>query len=165
MENPTLLEKLDLGARFYPAFKNGIGGDVLCAVVFAVLCVLLVKNARQKLGRKRRLRCSGPADATGPSLAQRGSTTGLAPRALRLPHREPPPSLRSGDYSRCERWLFVAREAPRIERARGIRRTVSWASRTPVRREAQIPRRVLATVYTATVWAMRTRLRPSDFAR
>ena len=25
MENPTLLEKLDLGAKFFPAFKNGVG--------------------------------------------------------------------------------------------------------------------------------------------
>jgi putative OPT family oligopeptide transporter len=49
MENPTLLERLDLGAKFYPAFKNGIGGDVLCAAIFAVLCVLLVGNARKKL--------------------------------------------------------------------------------------------------------------------
>ena len=49
MENPTLLEKLDLGAKFYPAFKNGVGGDILCAVVFAVLCWLLVSNARKKL--------------------------------------------------------------------------------------------------------------------
>jgi putative OPT family oligopeptide transporter len=49
MEKPTLLEKLDLGAKFYPAFKNGIGGDVLCAAVFAVLCILLVRNARKKL--------------------------------------------------------------------------------------------------------------------
>jgi putative OPT family oligopeptide transporter len=49
MESPTLLEKLDLGAKLYPAFKNGIGGDILCAAVFAVLCVLLVKNARKKL--------------------------------------------------------------------------------------------------------------------
>jgi putative OPT family oligopeptide transporter len=50
MEKPTLLEKLDLGSRFYPAFKNGIGGNVLCAVVFAALCVLLVRNARKDLG-------------------------------------------------------------------------------------------------------------------
>jgi hypothetical protein len=49
MENPTLLERLDLGAKLYPAFKSGIGGDVLCAAVFAVLCVLLVGNARKKL--------------------------------------------------------------------------------------------------------------------
>jgi putative OPT family oligopeptide transporter len=49
MERPTLLERLDLGAKFYPAFKNGVGGDILCAAVFAVLCVLLVGNARKKL--------------------------------------------------------------------------------------------------------------------
>jgi len=49
MEKPTLLEKLDLGELFYPVFKNGIAGDVLCALVFAGLCFLLVKNARKDL--------------------------------------------------------------------------------------------------------------------
>jgi putative OPT family oligopeptide transporter len=49
MENPTLIDKLDLGAKFFPAFKDGVGGDVLCAVVFAFLCWLLVSNARKKL--------------------------------------------------------------------------------------------------------------------
>ncbi|MCM3875225.1 MAG: oligopeptide transporter, OPT family [Thermoanaerobaculia bacterium] len=49
MEKPTLLEKLDLGEAFYPALKNGIPGEVLCAVVFAGLCFLLVKNARKDL--------------------------------------------------------------------------------------------------------------------
>jgi hypothetical protein len=49
MEKPTLIEKLDLGEKFYPALKNGVAGDVLCLVVFAVLCVLLVRNARKKL--------------------------------------------------------------------------------------------------------------------
>ena len=49
MEKPTLLEKLDLGEMFYPVLKNGIAGDVLCALVFAGLCVLLVKNARKDL--------------------------------------------------------------------------------------------------------------------
>jgi putative OPT family oligopeptide transporter len=49
MEKPTLLEKLDLGEAFYPALKSGIAGDVLCALVFAGLCVLLVKNARKDL--------------------------------------------------------------------------------------------------------------------
>ena len=49
MENPTLLERLDLGAKFYPAFKNGVAGDILCAAVFALLCLLLVQNARKKL--------------------------------------------------------------------------------------------------------------------
>ncbi|MGE5277646.1 MAG: OPT family oligopeptide transporter [Acidobacteriota bacterium] len=49
MEKPTILEKLDLGSKLYPAFKNGPGGDVLCAVVFALLCILLVNNARKKL--------------------------------------------------------------------------------------------------------------------
>ena len=49
MENPTLIDKLDLGAKFFPAFKNGVAGDVFCAVVFAFLCWLLVSNARKKL--------------------------------------------------------------------------------------------------------------------
>jgi putative OPT family oligopeptide transporter len=49
MEKPTLLEKLDLGGMLYPALKDGIAGDVLCALVFAGLCVLLVKNARKDL--------------------------------------------------------------------------------------------------------------------
>ena len=49
MENPTLLEKLDIGSRLYPALKNGVGGEILCAVVFAGLCLLLLKNARKNL--------------------------------------------------------------------------------------------------------------------
>jgi hypothetical protein len=49
MESPTLLEKLDLGSKFYGDFKNGVGGNVLCAIVFAVLCVLLVRNAQKSL--------------------------------------------------------------------------------------------------------------------
>jgi hypothetical protein len=49
MEKPTLLEKLDIGSHFYPALKNGIGGDVLCALVFAGLCFLVVRNARKDL--------------------------------------------------------------------------------------------------------------------
>jgi putative OPT family oligopeptide transporter len=50
MEKPTLLEKLDLGTKWYPALKNDwIPAGILCAAVFAVLCVLLVKNARKSL--------------------------------------------------------------------------------------------------------------------
>jgi putative OPT family oligopeptide transporter len=50
MENPTLLDKLDLGGKFYPDLKNGtVSGGILCAVVFAVLCVLLYRNAQKKL--------------------------------------------------------------------------------------------------------------------
>jgi putative OPT family oligopeptide transporter len=49
MEKPTILEKLDLGGKFYPAFKDGIGGNILCAAVFAVLCLLLIRNAGKKL--------------------------------------------------------------------------------------------------------------------
>jgi putative OPT family oligopeptide transporter len=50
MEKPTLLEKLDLGQKFFPDLKNGlVSGGVLCGIAFAVLCFLLVKNARKKL--------------------------------------------------------------------------------------------------------------------
>jgi putative OPT family oligopeptide transporter len=49
MEKPTLLERLDLGEKVYPAIKNGAAGNVVCAIAFAVLCVLLVRNARKKL--------------------------------------------------------------------------------------------------------------------
>jgi putative OPT family oligopeptide transporter len=50
MKNPTLLEKLDLGERFFPAIKNGpVAGGVLCAVVFAGLCLLLFRNARKQM--------------------------------------------------------------------------------------------------------------------
>ena len=50
MESPTLLEKLDLGAKFFPEIKNGIvSGGILSGIVFAVLCVLLLKNAQKKL--------------------------------------------------------------------------------------------------------------------
>jgi putative OPT family oligopeptide transporter len=50
MEAPTLLEKLDFGAKLFPELKNGlVSGGILCAVVFGALCLLLVKNARKKL--------------------------------------------------------------------------------------------------------------------
>jgi hypothetical protein len=49
MDNPTLIERLDLGQKFFPAIKNGPAGNVIGAVVFAVLCWLLVSNARKKL--------------------------------------------------------------------------------------------------------------------
>lgn len=49
MEKPTLIEKLDLGSKLYPGLKNGMGGEILCAVVFAGLCLLLLKNARKNL--------------------------------------------------------------------------------------------------------------------
>ena len=50
MEKPTLLEKLDLGAHFFPGIKNGlVSGGVLCAVMFGILCVLLLNNARKRL--------------------------------------------------------------------------------------------------------------------
>jgi uncharacterized oligopeptide transporter (OPT) family protein len=49
MEKPTLIERLDLGSKFYPAIKDGVGGNILCAVAFAVLCILLLRNARKRL--------------------------------------------------------------------------------------------------------------------
>jgi putative OPT family oligopeptide transporter len=50
MESPNLLEFLDLGTRLYGPLKDSlIGGGILCAVVFAVLCWMLVTNARKKL--------------------------------------------------------------------------------------------------------------------
>ena len=50
MEKPTLLERLDLGQRFFPDLKNGlVSGGILCGIVFAILCILLVRNARRKL--------------------------------------------------------------------------------------------------------------------
>ncbi|MEX0878162.1 MAG: oligopeptide transporter, OPT family [Thermoanaerobaculia bacterium] len=50
MESPTLLERLDLGAKFFPQIKNGIvSGGLLSGIVFALLCVLLLTNARKKL--------------------------------------------------------------------------------------------------------------------
>ena len=50
MESPTLLEKLDLGEKLFPAIKNGlVSGGILGGAAFAVLCILLLKNARKKL--------------------------------------------------------------------------------------------------------------------
>jgi putative OPT family oligopeptide transporter len=50
MEKPTLLEKLDLGAQFFPGIKNGlVSGGILCAIMFGILCVLLLNNARKRL--------------------------------------------------------------------------------------------------------------------
>ena len=50
MEKPTLLEKLDLGNKFFPDIKNGlVPGGIVCAIVFGLLCFLLLKNARKKL--------------------------------------------------------------------------------------------------------------------
>jgi putative OPT family oligopeptide transporter len=50
MEDPTLLAKLDIGSRLFPGLRDGpISGNVLCAIVFAVLCFLLVRNARKTL--------------------------------------------------------------------------------------------------------------------
>jgi len=50
MVKPTLLEKLDLGAKYFPDLKNGlVSGGILCAVMFGILCVLLLNNARKRL--------------------------------------------------------------------------------------------------------------------
>jgi putative OPT family oligopeptide transporter len=50
MEAPTLLERLDLGQKLFPALKNGlVSGGILCAVVFGILCVLLYRNAQKRL--------------------------------------------------------------------------------------------------------------------
>ena len=50
MEKPSLLEKLDLGAKLFPQLKNGlVSGGILCAVAFGVLCVLLLNKARKRL--------------------------------------------------------------------------------------------------------------------
>ncbi len=43
------------------------------------------------------------AIASGSRIARRPSRVALARDRFGLPHREPPPSLRSGDYSRCDR--------------------------------------------------------------
>jgi len=50
METPTLLEAMDLGSKLYPGLRDGlISGNVLCGIVFAALCVLLIRNARKKM--------------------------------------------------------------------------------------------------------------------
>ena len=49
MEKPTVIESLDFGEKYFPFLKNGVPGNILCAVVFGILCFLLVKNARKKL--------------------------------------------------------------------------------------------------------------------
>ena len=49
-ENPTLLQRTDLGAKLYPALRDGlVSGSILGAIAFAILCVLLVRNARKRL--------------------------------------------------------------------------------------------------------------------
>ncbi|HMA18180.1 MAG TPA: oligopeptide transporter, OPT family, partial [Thermoanaerobaculia bacterium] len=50
MEKPSLLEKLDLGAKFFPDLKNGlVSGGILSAIAFLVLIFLLFRNARKRL--------------------------------------------------------------------------------------------------------------------
>jgi putative OPT family oligopeptide transporter len=49
-EDPTLLQKTDLGAKLYPALRNGlVSGSILGALAFAALCFLLVRNAKKRL--------------------------------------------------------------------------------------------------------------------
>jgi putative OPT family oligopeptide transporter len=49
-EHPTLLQRTDLGAKLYPALRDGlVSGSILGAIAFAILCVLLVRNARKRL--------------------------------------------------------------------------------------------------------------------
>jgi putative OPT family oligopeptide transporter len=50
MESPTLLEVLDVGNKFYGGLRDSlVGGGILCGVLFAGLCFLLVRNARKKI--------------------------------------------------------------------------------------------------------------------
>jgi hypothetical protein len=49
-EDPTLLQRTDLGAKLYPDLRNGlVSGSILGAIAFAVLCFLLVRNAKKRL--------------------------------------------------------------------------------------------------------------------
>jgi len=48
-ENPNILDRLDLGSKIYPGLKAGSGGNILCAVVFGLLCLLLYRNAKKKM--------------------------------------------------------------------------------------------------------------------
>ncbi|HEX4438817.1 MAG TPA: oligopeptide transporter, OPT family [Thermoanaerobaculia bacterium] len=47
--NPNILDRLDIGSKIYKDFKGGVGGDVLCAVAFGALCLLLYRNASKKM--------------------------------------------------------------------------------------------------------------------
>ncbi|MEO8433091.1 MAG: oligopeptide transporter, OPT family [Acidobacteriota bacterium] len=50
ISNPAILDRLDLGTKLYPQLKNGlVSGGILAGAAFAVLCFLLLKNARRKL--------------------------------------------------------------------------------------------------------------------
>src|SRR5262245_47257292 len=50
MERPTLLERIDLGQKYFPDLKNSlVGGGIICGAVFAFLCWTLVRNAQKKL--------------------------------------------------------------------------------------------------------------------
>jgi putative OPT family oligopeptide transporter len=49
-QDPTLLQKTDLGAKLYPALRDGlVSGSILGAIAFGILCVLLVRNAKKRL--------------------------------------------------------------------------------------------------------------------
>jgi hypothetical protein len=50
MESPTLIEAMDFGHKLYGGLRDSlVGGGILCAVLFAGLCYLLVRNANKKL--------------------------------------------------------------------------------------------------------------------
>jgi putative OPT family oligopeptide transporter len=50
MESPTLIEAMDFGHKLYGGLRDSlVGGGILCAILFAGLCYLLVKNANKKL--------------------------------------------------------------------------------------------------------------------
>jgi putative OPT family oligopeptide transporter len=48
-ENPTIQQRLDIGEKYYSAFKNGVGGNIVCAIAFGVLCLLLLRSARKRI--------------------------------------------------------------------------------------------------------------------
>lgn len=50
ISNPPILGRLDMGAKLFPELKNGlVSGGILAGAAFAVLCVLLLRNAQRKL--------------------------------------------------------------------------------------------------------------------
>ena len=50
ISNPAILGRLDIGTKLYPELKNGlVSGGILAGAAFAVLCVLLLRNAQRKL--------------------------------------------------------------------------------------------------------------------
>ena len=53
MENPTLLEKLDLGQKFYPAFKNGVGGQTSSARSCSPSCACCSSATRGRSSKRK----------------------------------------------------------------------------------------------------------------